>query len=204
MPEVPEDRIVQFLRSKDFIQKKTLGQGGFGKTVLLFDDIIDEHFVCKKYAPLETSQREEFFSHFVREVKFLHLVHHRNIVRIFNYYLYPKNFAGYIVMEYIEGTAIDKYLENRPEDINEIFEQVIEGFAHLESQRVLHRDIRQGNLLVTDEGTVKIIDFGFAKRVVSQDFSKSISLNWIGESPAEFKDAIYDHRSEVYFCWQTV
>jgi serine/threonine-protein kinase len=68
---------------------------------------------------------------------------------------------GYILMEYVQGMNIVEYLEIHPEEINEVFFQVVAGFAHLEENDILHRDIRPANILVTDDGTVKIIDLGF-------------------------------------------
>jgi len=192
--------IVTFLRRKDFQLKKELGSGACGQTVLLYDQTIDEHFVCKKYAPLHESMRAELFAGFVREIKLLHALHHRNVVRLFNYYLYPDKLAGFIVMEYVQGADIEDYLGKNPEAINEVFVQTLDGFAHLETSNILHRDIRPQNILVTDDGVVKIIDFGFSKRVLDTvDFDKSITLNWWCEPPPEFAQQIYDFRTEVYF-----
>src|SRR5476649_182510 len=57
-----EDKIVQFLRKRDYVLVKELGQGACGKTVLLHDVQIDEHFVCKKYFPYSESHRQELFA----------------------------------------------------------------------------------------------------------------------------------------------
>ncbi|HEY9860083.1 MAG TPA: protein kinase, partial [Candidatus Obscuribacterales bacterium] len=105
-----ENEIINFLRRRDYKLLRELGQGACGKTVLLYDDQIEEHFVCKKYAPFSEDYREELFSNFVREIKLLHAIHHENIVRVFNYYLYPDSFTGYILMEFINGIEIDKYI----------------------------------------------------------------------------------------------
>jgi serine/threonine-protein kinase len=192
--------VVRFLRQKDFILKQELGRGACGQTVLLYDTLIDEHFVCKKYAPENEQMREALFNNFVREIKLLHLVHHRNIVRLFNYYLYPKNYSGYILMEYVQGPDIQDYLRAHPEAVNDTFLQAVEGFAHLEANNILHRDIRPKNVLVTETGVLKIIDFGFGKKAVAaQDFDKSITLNWWCDPPAEFASATYDFSTEVYF-----
>lgn len=196
-----ENEIIKFLREKDFKLVKWLDRGGFGKTALLKDDIIDEQFVCKKYAPLNEDHQEIFFKNFVQEIKLLHLVYHPNIVRIYNYYLYPNSCTGYILMEYINGYNIEAYLEKYPENMNEIFLQIIDGFKHLEENKILHRDIRPQNIMIKKEdGTAKIIDFGFGKKVAySSDFNKSISLNWWCETPNEFKKKIYDFKTEIYF-----
>jgi serine/threonine protein kinase len=195
-----KERIVEFVRKKDFILKEELGHGACGRTVLLYDSVIDEYFVCKKYSPFNEELREQLFTNFVREIKLLHLLNHPNVVRVFSYYVYPSQFAGFILMEYVQGTDIEEYLAQHPEDVNEVFLQVIEGFTHLEKHSILHRDIRPQNIMVADGGAVKIIDFGFGKQAFDTgDFDKSITLNWWCEPPSEFKNHIYDYQTEVYF-----
>ena len=191
---------IGFLRRRDYILVKALGNGACGETILLKDDLIDSHLVCKKYSPFAESMREELFKNFLLEIKLLHHVLHQNIVRIFNYYVYPDKLTGFILMEYVEGKDIDEHLRASPETVNDIFIQTIEGFAYLESAQILHRDIRPRNLLVRSDGVVKIIDLGFGKRVeAAADFDKSISLNWWCEPPNEFSESKYNHSTEVYF-----
>jgi len=195
-----EEKLIEFLRKRDYKLVKELGQGACGKTVLLHDDMINEHFVCKKYCPFSEDNRQGLFTNFIREIKLLHQVYHHNVVRVFNYYLYPDQFTGYILMEFIDGSDIDEYLEEAPEKTNEIFLQSINGFRYLEAHNILHRDIRPQNLMVREDGTVKIIDLGFGKRIqYPEDFDKSISLNWWCDPPEEFGEAVYDFRSEIYF-----
>ena len=192
--------ILPFLRRRDYKLVRALGQGACGETVLLQDDLIDSYFVCKKYCPFAESLRSQLFKNFLREIKLLHELYHKNVVRVFNYYVYPDKFTGYILMEYVEGRDIEEYLRAKPETINDVFLQTIDGFAYLESCQILHRDIRPQNLLVRDDGILKIIDLGFGKQIeVSEDFDKSISLNWWCEPPAEFGSGIYDCATEVYF-----
>jgi serine/threonine-protein kinase len=194
------ERIIEFIRKKDLKFVKELGQGACGKTILLHDEMIDEYFVCKKYAPIEEEWKLLLFQNFVREIKLLHLLNHPHVVRVFNHYLYPDNYAGYIVMEYVQGADIADFLHDNPDHINEVFMQVVSGFCHLEENEILHRDIRPQNLLISETGHVKIIDFGFGKKVTSsQDFGKSVSLNWWCEPPLEFGNGLYDYKTEVYF-----
>lgn len=194
------DKIVTFLQSKNFRLVEELGRGACGRTVKLHDEVIDEIFVCKKYEPIVDEYKEELFNNFIREIKLLFMLHHQNIVRVFNYYIYPEFHNGYILMEFIEGTDIEDYLKNQPENVNDIFAQCIDGFRHLEKSDILHRDIRPMNILVTDDHTVKIIDFGFGKKIgPGEDFDKSISLNWWCEPPNDFASERYDFATEVYF-----
>ena len=192
--------IVQFLRKRDYRLVRQLGRGACGKTVLLHDDQIDERFVCKKYAPLDDAEREGLFKSFVREIKLLHQVNHPNVIRIFTYFLFPEKYAGYILMEHVDGCDVDDFIRQQPYAVDEIFRQSVSGFAHLERCGILHRDVRPGNLMVRSDGTVKIIDLGFGKLVGSlNDFDKSITLNWWCEPPDEFGQDKYDFGTEVYF-----
>ena len=192
--------IIKFVKSKDFKFIEELGSGACGKTIKLYDEVINETFVCKKYEPYSESVRKELFDNFIQEIKFLYLLNHKNIVRVFNYYIYPDHYTGYIIMEYIKGTDIENYLVDNPQNINDIFNQCIAGFLHLERCNILHRDIRPWNILISNEGELKIIDFGFSKKIVEEsDFNKSISLNWWCEPPNDFKEKTYDYRTEVYF-----
>jgi len=193
-------KIIEFVRTKDYKFIDEIGQGGTGRTVLLEDEIINERFICKKYSPYYEEHRQFFFKNFKEEIKLLHQIYHNNIVRVFNYYLYPEQFTGYILMEYIKGQNISKFLIENPDRLNNIFVQTISGFHHLEQNKILHRDIRPDNILVSNLGVVKIIDFGFSKKVdFANDYKKSISLNWRYTPPEDFIMKIYDFKTEIYF-----
>ncbi len=195
-----KNEIIEFTRTKPFTFVKKTGDGALGKTILLKDEVIDELFVCKKYSPYSSSLQEEFFDNFKNEIKLLHLLYHDNIVRVFNYYLYPEKYLGYIFMEHVDGVDIETYIKSYPENINDVFVQLISGFNYLEKHNILHRDIRPSNVMVTHDGIVKIIDFGFGKRVqYEQDFDKSISLNWWCDIPNDFEEKKYNFQTEIYF-----
>jgi len=195
-----DKKIIEFIRKKDYELIEELGQGACGKTVLLNDTTINQKLVCKKYCPLNKKFREDFFKRFIDEIKILYLLYHPNIVRVYNSYVYPTIYAGYILMEYIEGDNVEDYLKKNPENLNDLFSQTISGFKYLEDNNILHRDIRPQNIIVRKDGIVKIIDFGFGKHIIfSKDFEKSISLNWWCELPNEFTSKKYDFRTEVYF-----
>lgn len=59
-----ENKIVEFLRKRDYRLLEELGRGACGQTVLLYDDIINEQFVCKKYAPYYEEHKEQLFKNF--------------------------------------------------------------------------------------------------------------------------------------------
>jgi serine/threonine protein kinase len=174
MSEIQTD-LLQFIRKKDYVFVKELGSGSFGKTVLMKDETIEEYLVCKKYSP-SALDAHKYFQYFTKEIKLLYKISHENIVRIYNHYLYPATYSGFIIMEHIEGSNINVHIKANPDSINDIFVQVITGFKHLETIGILHRDIRYGNIMVNNNGVAKIIDFGFGKSlVVESDANKSIT-----------------------------
>jgi serine/threonine-protein kinase len=82
--------IIRFIKQKEYKFIKELGQGGLGKTILILDSEIGEQFVCKKYSPYDESLKDEYYDYFKNEIKVMFQVNHSNIIRIFNYYLYPE------------------------------------------------------------------------------------------------------------------
>lgn len=103
-------------------------------------------------------------------------------------------------MEYVDGLKITDYLNEFPDKLNELFVQTIAGFRHLEENKILHRDIRPENIMVSSEGLLKIIDFGFGKKVDFEiNFDNSLSLNWRYSIPDDFGFRTYDFTTEVYF-----
>jgi len=208
---VNEDKkVIEFLRKKDYIMlNEELGSGAFGKTVLLKDPYIDELFVAKEYAPPE-EKRKEFFKNFLAEIKILYKLNHRNIVRIYNYYLCEDS-QGYILMEFIDGQEIDEYSKTIPShelygdvlshkwlSMDEIFMQLIDGFQYIEKFGVVHRDIRERNILIDKTGIVKIIDFGIGKiqdeSIENSDDSLRTIINRRGSEtlPVEYEQKKYN------------
>lgn len=191
---------IEFLRKRDYKFIKEIGQGGLGRTILLEDDIIGEKFICKKYSPISDDFKEMYFDNFLQEIKLLHKVYHSNIVRVFNYYLYPDKLTGYILMEFVNGQNIKQFAFDNPHLISNLFEQTINAFCHLEENNILHRDIIPENILVSNDGILKIIDFGFGKQInFEHNFDKSISINWRFQPPKDFENQTYDFKTEIYF-----
>lgn len=196
--------IITFDAKKNFTFVRVLGGGGTGDTLLFKDETTDMLFAIKKYVPKDKRFIEEHYKRFVDEIKILFNISHPNIVRIYNYYLYPEAKTGFLQMEYIEGTSIDQY-EPMPwheKGWEDIFIDVIGAFEYLEKNNILHRDIRPANILIDKDENVKIIDFGFGKQLSgSRNDGNSILLNWPAtEMPNEVQsNQEYDERTEIYF-----
>ena len=206
--------IVSFLKTKNYtMMNNALGKGSFGKTVLLQDPFIDELFVAKKYEP-DTDDEEikaRFYKNFLDEIKILYKLNHRNVVRIYNYYAYEELSTGYILMEYIDGQRISdfisEYLNSIPTasiTIDDIFSQLVDGFQYIENHGIIHRDIREGNILVEKTGTVRIIDFGIGKIIKKGDTVTDSLGNEINRAdsdtlPQEYYEGVYTSRTDMFY-----
>lgn len=194
---------IEFNQSKYFKYIRELGSGGTGVTHLFKDETTDTFFAIKKYQPSgdNLEYKEELYNRFVDEIKILFQLSHPNIVRVYNYYLYPNFTLGYLQMEYIEGVPIDEYVDNNIVDLNILFQSVIDAFVCLENNSILHRDIRPANIMVNNDGEIKVIDFGFGKICQDNDNGNSVRLNWPAtEYPNEIQNAnVYTNQTEIYF-----
>lgn len=196
-------KVIEFNKSKYFTFIRELGSGGTGTTYLFKDEFTDTLFAIKKYDPKlnNTDHREENFERFIDEIKILLRLSHPNIVRIYNYYLYPEYLLGYIQMEFVEGVNINDYIRNNQENLELIFRKSINAFKCLEENNILHRDIRSNNIMITNDGNVKVIDFGFGKELSKENEENSVLLNWpVTESPNEIRDhEEYSTKTEIYY-----
>lgn len=194
--------VITFIREKDYKYIKDLGNGSFGKTVLLKDEELDTLYACKKYSPTFNASTK-YFEKFISEIKILNAMLNENIVRIYNSYIYSDKQTGYIIMEYVNGNDIAEYIKLNPKEINSVFEQLIEAFVYLERKNICHRDIRAKNILVNEKGIVKVIDFGFGKEfTLDSAVSDSTKCNnWICDLPDEMmvSEPKYNNLTDMYF-----
>ena len=203
--------VIPFVKQKDYIMVNNgLGGGSFGKTVLLQDPFIDELFVAKKYEPEYDGIKEQFYKIFLDEIKILYKLNHRNIVRIYNYYAYENIYTGYILMEYIDGENIGDFISDyfapfAETTLDDVFLQLIDAFCYIEAHGIIHRDIREGNILVDKSGTVKVIDFGIGKiasRVDGGDADSLVAdINRAASDtlPQEYYDGIYTSLTDMFY-----
>ncbi len=196
--------IITFDTKKNFTFVKPLGDGGMGDTYLFKDETTDMLFAIKKYVPKDQRYIDDHYARFVDEIKILFNISHPNIVRIYNYYLYPSAKTGFLQMEYVDGKTIDEFhpFPWDEKSWNEIFCEVISAFEYLEKNHILHRDVRPANILIDKDNNVKLIDFGFGKQIEEATSSdNSILLNWPAtEMPNEVVlNKEYNEQTEIYF-----
>lgn len=202
--------LIPFVKQKDYIMvNNNLGSGSFGKTVLLQDPFIDELFVCKKYEPEYEGIEELFYKNFLDEIKIMYKLNHPNIVRIYNYYAYEDVCTGYILMEYIDGKNIGDFILGyfpplESTSLDNIFIQLVDAFCYMESCGIVHRDIREGNILIDKNGTVKVIDFGIGKifskpTEVIDSLARGINRDASDTLPQEYYDGVYTNLTDMFY-----
>ncbi len=181
-----------------------LGIGGMGTVYRGFDTTL-ERTVAVKVLQLDRGHDvtpQELSARFRNEARAVARLNHPAIVTIFDYDDQDP-VGAYIVMEYINGCALDEYVKQRPElhleDAVSAMQQVLAGLAYAHRQGVIHRDIKPSNLLVTREGVVKITDFGIAKiGPRSQTQSGLIVGTPQYMAPEQYMGGVVDHRCDVH------
>jgi serine/threonine protein kinase/WD40 repeat protein len=147
--------------------ERPLGEGGMGEVWLARRaDGLFEQPVALKLMHLhlaQSSARERF----VREGRILGQLTHGNVSRLLDAGVLPGG-QLYLALEYIAGKRIDQWCDEHRLDVRarvRLFLQVCEAVAHAHAHLVVHRDLKPSNILVTDDGVVKLLDFGIAKLV---------------------------------------
>ena len=141
-----------------------LGAGGMA-VVWKATDLQLERDVALKTLPPEVASDPDRVARFLREARCASALNHPNIVTI-----YEANTAAdtpYIAMEYIRGLTLAQRLREQPLGVTrsvEIARQICSALAQAHDAGIVHRDLKPGNIMLTSEGVVKVLDFGIAKR----------------------------------------
>jgi eukaryotic-like serine/threonine-protein kinase len=142
------------------------------------------------------------YERFMREAKACALLHSDHIVQIYDVVEYEG--APTIIMEFVDGKSLEQILQQRgklPEEfIFRIAKEVLEGLSYAHEQGVVHRDIKPSNILITENETVKITDFGIA--TIASAPSLTIEGNVVGTpaymSPEQMRGETTDHRTDLF------
>ena len=141
-----------------------LGQGGMGNVYRATDTMLGREVALKMLHPQLTMQ-SQFLERFKKEARVLAQLLHPNIAVIYNFIEQGGN--HFMVMEYVEGTSLDELLRTYKslpaEFVVPVFIQALEGLQHAHRKNIFHRDIKPSNLMITPDGTLKLMDFGIAK-----------------------------------------
>jgi eukaryotic-like serine/threonine-protein kinase len=140
-----------------------IGAGGQGTVYKAVDQKLGRTVVIK-ILPTELTVKETNLKRFEREARLASALDHPNICTIFD--LDETNGVHYIAMQYVEGRTVRQLVNGRPLELESALRiaiQVTDALAAAHARGIIHRDIKSGNVMVTEHGQVKILDFGLAK-----------------------------------------
>lgn len=181
---------------------ETLARGGMGVVYKARDPLIDRVVAIKTLGMgLSPIEAETFHRRFAREAKSAGKLNHRNIITIHD--MGESEEGAYIAMEYLPGRSLRDLLDAGavlpPEKVADIGVQVAEGLAYAHQHEIVHCDIKPGNVMVLEDGTVKITDFGIARLPTG---SRTFAGNVLGSpryiSPEQIVGRPVDARSDLF------
>ncbi len=156
---------------------KNIGEGGMANVYLAFDGILNRK-VAIKILRGDLATDDKFIRRFQREAIAASSLSHPNIVEMYD--VGEDNGDYYIVMEYVEGRTLKQLLKRRGtltmSEVIDIMLQVTDGIAHAHASYIIHRDLKPQNIMITDDGSIKITDFGIAMALNSTQLTQTNSV----------------------------
>ncbi len=195
-----------FLNYGQYLIGRTLGAGGFGVTYLGVDVQLGRRLAIKELLPVSVAGRSPDGVHvssltqgeetlkaglddFLREAKSLVPFNdHPNIVSILDFF--EENNTAYLVMPYLEGKTLAQLLKERGDRLEEaeavsIAVAVLDALRATHKENLLHRDVKPGNVFLTEDGAIKLLDFGSARFVVGERTKTMTAVVTDGYAPYE-------------------
>ena len=156
---------------------RSIGEGGMANVYLGYDTILDRN-VAVKVLRGDLSNDEKFVRRFQREALSASSLAHPNIVEVYD--VGEDDGLYYIVMEYIEGKTLKQLLKKRGNltlsEAIDIMLQLTDGMAHAHDSYIIHRDLKPQNIMIKDDGQIKITDFGIAMALNSTQLTQTNSV----------------------------
>ena len=176
------------------------GEGGMGVVYKAEDTKLGRTVALKFLAP-HLLKDEESRKRFEREAKAAAALNHPNICTIHE--IDEVDGRTFLALEFIEGDSLEKRIESRPLALKEALDigrQVADGLNAAHQKKIVHRDIKPGNLLITPDGRVKILDFGLA--LLTEDSRLTLLDTTLGTvaymSPEQAQGVKVDHRADIW------
>ena len=178
-----------------------LGKGGMGRVYKALDTEIDEKVALKLIRP-EIAANEKMIRRFRKELKTARQISHKNVCRM--YHFGTKKGIRYITMEYVSGEDLKSSMKRMGQFTvgKAVFtaKQICEGLAEAHKLGIVHRDLKPQNIMIDEFGNVRIMDFGIARSLKTEDITKPGEIIgtrvYMSPEQAEAKDI--DQRSDIY------
>ncbi|BBM81986.1 serine/threonine protein kinase [Candidatus Uabimicrobium amorphum] len=180
----------------------SIGAGGMG-IVFKAEDAHTQQIVAIKVI-LQNRLTSLSRKRFLQEVEVSGQLDHGNIIKVIKAGSFKEHI--FLVMEYVAGFPLDEYCRHKQLTLEEkirLFMQICKAMGHAHKRKVIHRDLKPENIMITDEGQVKVMDFGLAKLTEGKKFQLTKSQEIMGSprymSPEQAKgDRNVDARTDVY------
>lgn len=181
--------------------REIVGVGGMAVVYKAYDNI-DDRMVSIKVLKDEFLANEEFRRRFKNESKAIAVLSHPNIVKVYDVSLGDK--LQYIVMEYVEGITLKEYIEQQGvipwKEAVHFTTQILRALQHAHDKGIVHRDIKPQNILLLENGTIKVTDFGIAR--FSRGETRTMTEAAIGSvhyiSPEQARGETTDDKADIY------
>ncbi len=180
--------------------QRVLGRGGMGTVYEAVDPLINRKVAVKTMIP-GLAESSDLRTRFLREAQAAGGLQHRNIVTVYD--LGDDRGQPFIAMEFIEGTDLEKIIQNKePLTVEwklDVLRQVCEGLGYAHRNRIVHRDVKPANIRVTAAGEVKIMDFGIAHLQSSTMTKSGLVLGTVHYmAPEQIQGLRVDHRADIF------
>lgn len=178
-----------------------IGVGGMAN-VYRCNDTVDDREVAIKILKDEYLNNEEFIRRFKNESKAIAMLSHPNIVKVYDVSF--GDMIQYIVMEYIDGITLKEYIESQGiiewKDAIHLTTQVLKALQHAHESGIVHRDIKPQNIMLLQDGTIKVTDFGIAR--FSDKATRTMTDQAIGSvhyiAPEQARGSVTDGKTDIY------
>lgn len=178
-----------------------IGVGGMAN-VYRCNDTVDDREVAIKILKDEYLNNEEFIRRFKNESKAIAMLSHPNIVKVYDVSF--GDMIQYIVMEYIDGITLKEYIDMQGviewKDALHLTTQILKALQHAHECGIVHRDIKPQNIMLLQDGTIKVTDFGIAR--FSDKSTKTMTEQAIGSvhyiAPEQARGEVTDGKTDIY------
>ena len=178
-----------------------IGVGGMAN-VYRCTDTVDDREVAVKILKDEYLNNEEFIRRFKNESKAIAMLSHPNIVKVYDVSF--GDMIQYIVMEYIDGITLKEYIDQQGiiewKDAIHLTAQILKALQHAHECGIVHRDIKPQNIMLLQDGTIKVTDFGIAR--FSDKSTRTMTEQAIGSvhyiAPEQARGDATDGKTDIY------